>query len=188
MCSSDLNGWLPLALAITVVSALVYVAVQQNYRASANDPQVQLAEDLTQTLNGGVDPASLLSNQKTEMGQSLSPFLIVYDENGKVLASSVQLAEEVSAPPSGVFAYTKTHGENRVTWQPKPGVRNAAVLTYYKSSQASGFILVGRSLREVETRELDLLKVVGTAWALTLAVTLLAHYLFLYKSAVRGQS
>ncbi len=45
------------ALAIvTIVIALVYAAVQQNYRMAANDPQVQIARDAAERLqhNGPV--------------------------------------------------------------------------------------------------------------------------------------
>ena len=37
--------WLPLGVAVTLVCALIYATVQQNYRQSANDPQIQMAED-----------------------------------------------------------------------------------------------------------------------------------------------
>ena len=35
--------WIPLALVVTVVVGLVYVTVQQNFRQTANDPQIQMA-------------------------------------------------------------------------------------------------------------------------------------------------
>ncbi len=41
-----LKQWLPLAIAITLLCGLVHVAVQQEVRLSANDPQIGMAEDL----------------------------------------------------------------------------------------------------------------------------------------------
>jgi len=41
-----LKQWLPLAIVIKLLCGLVYVAVQQEVRLSANDPQIGMAEDL----------------------------------------------------------------------------------------------------------------------------------------------
>ncbi len=38
-----LKYWIPLAAAITVVCGVIYVAVQQDIRMAANDPQIQMA-------------------------------------------------------------------------------------------------------------------------------------------------
>lgn len=46
-----------MALAITVASGLVYGVVQQDLRLTANDPQIQMAEDaadIVGTLVGGL--------------------------------------------------------------------------------------------------------------------------------------
>ena len=52
--------WLVFALAITVSAGLVYLISQQIIRQSANDPQVQVAEDIAVGLSGGANPASLI--------------------------------------------------------------------------------------------------------------------------------
>ena len=46
-----LFSWLPLAVAIIIMSGLVYVVAQQNYRLTANDPQIQIAQDIAAALN-----------------------------------------------------------------------------------------------------------------------------------------
>jgi len=69
--------------------------------------------------------------------------------------------------PTGVFASTQNSGETRFTWQPRTGVRSAVVVDYYKGA-SSGFVLVGRSIREVENREDNLELIVFLAWAVTL--------------------
>ncbi|MEK7161684.1 MAG: hypothetical protein AAB729_03270, partial [Patescibacteria group bacterium] len=48
-----LFSWLPLAVAIIIMSGLVYVVAQQNYRLTANDPQIQIAQDIAAALNKG---------------------------------------------------------------------------------------------------------------------------------------
>ncbi len=76
---------------------------------------------------------------------------------------------EIPLPPPGVFAYTRTNRQNRVTWQPEPAVRIAAVIQHVAGAKP-GFVLAGRSLREVEVREQQAL----FAALLAMLVTLLA--------------
>jgi len=40
-----LKHWLLIAIVVTGLIGLVYVAVQQDLRQGANDPQIQMAED-----------------------------------------------------------------------------------------------------------------------------------------------
>jgi hypothetical protein len=67
----------------------------------------------------------------------------------------------------GVFDYVRQHDQDRITWQPEPGVRIATVVAGYTGSQ-SGFVLAGRSLREVEKRESQAEMEAGVVWIVTL--------------------
>jgi len=62
-----------------------------------------------------------------------------------------------------VFDYVRQHGEDRITWQPEPGVRSATVVTSYGGAHP-GFVLAGRSLRLVEERVDQLGLMVGLGW------------------------
>ena len=163
--------WLPLAAAITVLSGLVYVAVQQNLRLSANDPQIQLAEDAALALSEGAQPSTVVPANSVDLGRSLAPYLMVFDDAGNVVASSVRLDGQPPVLPAGVLAYTKDHGEDRVTWQPKPGVRSATVLVRY-GGQHPGVVLAGRSLREVEQRVDVVGSLVAMGWVAGLGLAL----------------
>ena len=52
------------------------------------------------------------------MAASLAPYLIVFDDAGRPIASSARLAGAPPVPPPGVFDYTRAAGEDRITWQP----------------------------------------------------------------------
>jgi hypothetical protein len=158
-----LKSWLPLAVAISVLSLAMYAAVQQALRSGANDPQVQMAEDAAAALAGGASPASLIPAGRVDLASSLAPYLIIFDANGSPLASNALLHDQIPVPPAGVLDYTRQHGEDRITWQPEPGVRSATVILPVNSSQA-GFVLAGRSLREVERRETQAFQIAGAAW------------------------
>jgi hypothetical protein len=163
--------WLPWAIGLTVVSGMVYLVAQQNLRMGANDPQVQIAQDAAIALANGVLPESLVSSNKVDPSISLSPFVIIYHQDN-VLASNMMLNETTPVPPIGVFQYATEHGENRLTWQPQPGVRIAAVITKVNGSTDNEFVLAGRSLRETEKRINDLNIQTGILWIIGLFATL----------------
>ncbi len=127
--------WLPLAFCLTVLAGLVYTAVQQNFRQGANDPQIQMAEDAAVQLQDGAQAQTVVGSGKVDMSRSLAPFLIVYDATGHVLASSAQLNGAVPDIPPGVFNSVRASGEDRLTWQPQEGVREAAIVTQFGGSQ-----------------------------------------------------
>jgi hypothetical protein len=166
-----LKQWLPIAGVAAAPCLLVYAAVQQALRESANDPQIQMAEDAAASFASGTVPQSLAPAATIDISRSLAPFLIFYDDSGKVLASSASLHSEMPSPPPGVFDYVRQHAEERVTWQPEPGVRIASVIIRVGGPQY-GFVLAGRSLREVEKREARLMTQAGAALLFTLGLSL----------------
>jgi hypothetical protein len=166
-----LKQWLPIAVVALVLCCLVYLAAQQALRDGANDPQIQMAEDGASALATGSIPQSLLPAAPIDVGRSLAPFLIFYDDVGKVVASSASLHGQPPSPPAGVFEYVRKNGEERVTWQPEPGVRIASVIIRVNGSQ-SGFVLAGRSLREVEKRAARVMNEAGAALLFTLGISL----------------
>ena len=168
---SILRAWLPLAVAITGVCGLVYVTSQQMLRLGANEPQVQIAQDWAAMLAQGAAPDSVASAPKVEIATSLGAFVAVYDDAGKVLATSDLLHGAAPSLPGGVFEYTRSHGEDRITWQPEPGVRVAAVVERYGGAKP-GFVVAGRSLRESERRDGQLMLISAAAWLATLGATL----------------
>lgn len=163
--------FVPFGVAITLILGTVYLVVQQNYRLSANDPQIQIAEDAENALKEGKSAKNsddLI--EKIDIEKSLATYMIEYDKTGALVIGNGYVDGKNAELPRGVYDYAKQHGEDRFTWQPKKGVRSAGVLVYYKGKN-EGFVFAGRSLRETEKR-IDLLtKQVGLAWFLTLLST-----------------
>jgi hypothetical protein len=168
-----IKHWLPLAAMITLFAGMMYGAIQTVIRQSANDPQIQIAEDLGRRLAQGEAPASIVPPSGLEVAQTLSPIVEVFDQAGKPIASSALLHGQLPLVPIGVFDYVRQNGEERVTWQPEPGVRQAAVVVSYTGAQP-GFVMAARSLREAEIREDSSLKLIGLGWAVTLVAILVA--------------
>ncbi len=165
-------AWLPFAALATFMALLVYAAVQQDYRQSANDPQVQMAEDLAdQLLNGN----TIALPNKVDISKSLAPFVMLFDDKSQVTQSTATIKDKTPFVPSGVFA-TARKNEHLFTWQPQSGARSAVVLVHYDGKKP-GFVLVGRSLREVEKREAQLRQQVLAALAASLVATVLILYM-----------
>ena len=165
--------WFPLAVLSTLFCGLVYATVQQNYRQSANDPQIQIAQDTVATINSGFSPKDAVFRNRIDISKSLAPYIIIYDASGKPIVSGAVLDDKTPNPPKRAFDSAKKFGENRFTWEPKNEVRSAVVLAYYKGKE-SGFVLAGRSLREIEMRKTRLEIQVGVAWIVILVATLAA--------------
>ncbi len=170
-----------IAVPITLIIGLVYIAVQQNYRQSANDPQIQMAEDAASKIASGTPIDQIVPTQKVDIASSLAPYMIVYNSTGTPLLSSATLQGEILPMPQGVFSDWKNEHEKRFTWQPASGVRSAVVIVHFNSPNGAGYVLAGRSLREVEMREDMLSLYVHAAWGVSMFFLLGATVLwFLY--------
>ncbi len=176
--------FLPAALVISLVCGASYVATRQVLRQDGNDPQVQLSEDLATALGAGqpIDGLRQAAAESIDLTKSLAPFFVVFDDTGTMTLSSGVLDGKPPTLPQGVLELAKTNGQNRITWEPKPGVRIAAVITRYQD-KASGYVLIGRSLREVEKREAALAYPFLIAWGLSLIVAFLGCLLATKKPA-----
>lgn len=166
------------AVIITFLFGFIYFSLRQNYRLSANDPQVQISESSANMLSEGRDLASVLPEQKADISKSLATFIIVYDDSQNPIISTAILDGQIPELPKGVLDNALENGQNRVTWEPKGGIRIAAVVTRYDA----GYVLAGRSLREVETRIGMLEKQVAIAWFLTIGVAFLGTWFLLPKT------
>jgi hypothetical protein len=179
---STIKTFIPFAIVITALCGLLYIVEQQNLRQGANDPQIQIVEDSTSVLQNGADVAAVVPSQKINIGESLSPFVLVYNTNFQLVAGNAVLGLDKHIPvlPTGVLQSTNEpseYGDHRITWQPEPGVRLAIVVQKYNK----GYVVVGRSLREVEYQEDKLLLLIGAGWIVTMLFTFVASLLFTEK-------
>ena len=168
---------------VTVMFGVIYGTVQQNYRQSANDPQIELSLDSATFLSSGGDLSVIAANfQHVDFSESLAPFIIVYDDGGAVLLATGEMQGTIPTPPQGVFDFVRSlpaGGEDRLTWQPASNVRVASVITRFNKAGAKGFVLAGRNLREVEVREASLTFMVFVGWAVCVFGIVLLFFLSL---------
>jgi hypothetical protein len=144
-------------VAVTVVAG--FIVYQFALRQPANHPQVEVADAAVASLNSGADPASVVPPNQVEIG-SPDLYVMVLDSNRTVLATSAHLNGETVVPPAGVFEYVRAHGDDRITWQPAPGVRSAIVVEAFHG----GFVVAGRTLSDSESLEGPLVRIAIVAW------------------------
>lgn len=153
--------WLPLAFTATAVSGLLYLTVQQNYRQSLDDPQIEMVRNMALALEGGMQPVDVVPRQDFDAGKSLTMFVAVYGSNGAPLEASAHIDGAPPKPPIGVFDNARTTGENRVTWQPNLGTRIALVVRPVKGG-SGWYVAAGRNMEEVEARIANTTKIIGS--------------------------
>lgn len=165
--------FLPVAVLATVLSGLVYLEAQQNLRSGANDPQYQLAEDAAARLDAGAAPSSVVdAANPVDLAVGLGAFVIVFDASHTVVATNATLDGGSPAPPRAVLDAAGPGAPSAVTWQPRAGVRIAAVTVAWRG----GFVLAGRSLRRVEQQESNAELIAGAAWAFALVALAVASF------------
>lgn len=169
---TKINVFAALAVVITLLLGALYLIEKTNLRLSANDPQIQISEDITNYLSKGQDAENVMPKSTVDVSKSLAWVLITYDDSGQVKASNAVLNGQIPELPKGVLDHARDIGQNRVTWEPEKGVRIAAVVTRYDN----GYVLVGRSLRDVEGRFMVLGKIVAVSWI----ITILTAYVFIF--------
>ena len=184
-----LAWWAYGAIAVTGVCVLAYAIVQQDYRESLNDPQIQLAEDAALRLQNGGAPADIVppGSPLVDLRNSLAPWIAVYDAQGSALEASGQLdgappklpdgvfdTSHWLAHPSGLFYNQSPVLQNRFTWQPESGMRQAVILT---RAQNGMYIAAGRNMREAEQRIEHEGEIVFILWAFTLGCLLVASFI-----------
>ena len=163
-----------IAALVAVTAVVGFVVYMFALREPANHPQLDVASAAVTRLNAGADPSSVLPARQVEIGSS-DLFVMVLDTNGSVLATSAHLNGQTVVPPAGVFDYVRTHGDDRITWQPAPGVRSAIVVEQF----GGGFVVAGRTLSDGENLEGTLVRLSIAGWfAIVFAgVVVLVYYL-----------
>lgn len=169
-----MKKFLPLLLLLGIITLLfgtIEGTAQQVLRQSANDPQIQLATDTASALNQGASPSSLVK-AKVDITKSRTPFISIYDKNGRLVATEAQ-ADGVPSVPLGTLLNANGKEYNVVTWQPAPGLRFAVITVAAKDY----YVLSGRSLKDAETREDKIMRIVLIGWIVSLLATVLWSYL-----------
>jgi len=155
-----LTIWVIVMFLVSFTSSLGYIVAQQSLRLGANEAAIQLAIETSMKLQDGMSAKEAVPVYKEDISKSLSPFVMIYDKNQRLLATSAEMDGGDPLYPLGVLSYVDQKGEDRVTWQPQAGLRFASVAIKYQE----GYIVAARSLQEPEKLIDDIGRLVVAAW------------------------
>ena len=139
---------LPIVAAVSLCIGLSYSLMQQTVRLGANISAAALLDNVV----AKVDQSTNQLQAMTAISQSRmvqDPFVIFFDANKTILASSFISSGEMSTIPGGVFDYTKAHGEDRVTRQ-TPGKVRYAIVMRYLPQDGGLFLVAGNPLAQYQ--------------------------------------
>lgn len=171
--------FLPVAVGLTALLALMYANEQQLLRQGANEPQTYLADDAASRIAGGSLLADVASSTRIEIESSSAPYIVIYDTNGAPMAGTGYLNGALPSIPLAVFDVARSSGEDRITWQPMANVREAIVVRPVTDPNGTGaaYVMSGRSLAYVEHEEGLLAARVIMGWAGIMLTALVASFL-----------
>ena len=174
------------AIIVTVIFLFIYASVQQSYRTTANDPQIQLASEIKQRLENSESIQDFFPKDTVDLSKSPSVFAMLLDNQNHVTHSSGFLHNENPMLPKGVLDFVKTNGEDRVTWQPQPNVRMATVIMKINTDNIS-YVAVGRSLKEVEVRESNLVFMTFVGWIICIAIIAINAAIYFFMKSKKTE-
>jgi hypothetical protein len=130
---------------------------QEVTRSSADDVPRAQAQRAADALSRGGAPPQVAPAAATDLATDLGPFLTLHGANGAVQATTAQLDGVMPQVPRAVLAQARAHRIDRVTWQPRAGVREAVIALAWHSTTAQKVVVAGNSLRPSEDRQAQLL-------------------------------
>lgn len=163
--------WVTGAVLITVAAFLACLAYGLSLRNGGDRQPLRLAAGAAGQLTSGSPPGSVVP-PVINMASSPAPFVIVFDAQHHILASSGHLHGHTPPLPGGVLAWVAAHGRDRITWQPGPSLREAAVIEPYGGPHP-GFVLAAQSLRGISGQQRSLTWGIATIWLAAVAMSFL---------------
>jgi hypothetical protein len=169
------------ALIITGILFTVYACVQQTYRKAADDPQTQIARDISSRLNRNLAVDHLLPADTIEITEDEGIFVQLYNSDRQLVMSTAQLNKKEPQLPKGVFDNADKNGEAALSWEPQKGIREATIVVPVLSPQVA-YVVAGRSLKETEIRESNLEKMIFISFAISIGIVLIHWLIVIFSS------
>lgn len=176
--------WLIFMFFVTFTCSLMYLVAQQSMRLSANEAPEQLAVATKLKLQSGKNPDSMIPADKVNISKSLDSFFMLFDHNKKIMASSGVMGDSNPSFPQSVLNNVSQSHEDRITWQPEPGLRFATVALKF----SNGYIVAAHSLQETENVIGEITTLMFSLWlaCLVVSVTLLFVILRFIKRTTKA--
>jgi hypothetical protein len=167
------RGWrIAGVLVATLAAGAAWFGYGLSLRNGGDRQPLRLAASAAGQLTTGSRPGSVLP-PVINMASNPATFLIIFDLQHHVLASSGRLNGHTPRLPAGVLTWVAAHGQDRITWQPGPGLREAAIIEPYGGPHP-GIVLAAQSLQGVSDRQRSLTSIIAYIWLAALTISSLA--------------
>jgi hypothetical protein len=155
----------PLVAAVLfgLIVLLMYAAVQQACCTTANNQQRGVARDMNH-IKYARTYHFLSDSGEVEVQQGHGTFMQLYNKNGQLIYSGGTINVKAPRLTAGVWDNARQQTESTLTWQPAPTMQLAAVARYTAMPDVA-FVVVARSLQEVENCEIRLITMIILFWA-----------------------
>lgn len=160
--------WLPFAIGITLLAGAAYFFVPRFAAANSTGPLARLAEQAVEKLEAGRPIPQVVPGQVNDIVRTPTPYLMVFDPQGNVLASSGSFRGQQPQVPSGLFTFLQGDGWDGAEWQPAPGIRQELAIRRY----ADGFVLAGRPVTSAQDGDPAVRRLIVALWVAALVSTL----------------
>jgi hypothetical protein len=127
------------------------------------DPQAEAIRENIVARYRAADPTQIEISSKRFLNTPDRPstFVVFYDASGRAIGGGATLHGALPQPPHGIFDVIRARGEDKVTWQPEPGIRVALT---GRPMPNGGFVLSGQSLIPSEARTARLDRLLRWMW------------------------
>lgn len=161
--------WLPFAVGITLIAGAAYFFVPHFAAATSSGPLSRMAERIAADLDAGKQPQDTLpSGESPEISEATSPYVVVVDTKGGMLASSAKFNGQPLVIPPGMFTFVSDTGWDGAEWLPAPGVRQELSIRRFQS----GYVVVGQRVAGVDESDPGVRRLVIALWIAGLAAAL----------------
>lgn len=167
--------FLSLVLLVTTIFVSICYASRAVFRQAANDPQIEVTEQVAKIIEQGVPLEAIISSAEVvELNDSKALFVVIYDGEKNLVASSATLDGQSLSIPAEQVALASGQDTHRFDWQPKDELKFALVS---KKVGDSAYIVAGRSLAETTLRMESLRPILFGGWIVSILFSLLITFL-----------
>lgn len=161
-------------LVLVAIFSIVFISICYTgrlvLRQQANDPQVEVTEQVAGIIRQGAPLEAIVSGaEQIELTQSDALFVTIFDKDKNIAGSTAVVNGQSLSVPAQNFDLAKAQGDYRFDLEVAEGRKMAAVL---KPIDDSAYVLAGRSLAEFEKRADTLSLPIWIGWGISVLLAL----------------
>lgn len=162
--------FLTLVLMSTIAFAAIFFSSRNSLRQQANDPQVEVTEQVAGIMRQGAPLDAIVSGaEQIDLATSDTLFVALYDKDKNLAGATATVNGQPLSIPAESFDQASVNGGYRFDWVVTDGREIAGVM---KQVDDLGYVVAGRSLAEYELRVAPLFRPLLIGWIASILLSL----------------